>query len=65
VPYTLHILTHGRFYIEEYADLTSAVDAAYALENEPRERAAWICEDGAVCCDRQALEALFRARSAQ
>jgi hypothetical protein len=60
--YVLHILTHGRRYSEEYDDLASAIDAALALELEPRERAESITRNGAVCVDRQQLDELLRQR---
>lgn len=60
--YVLNILTHGRRYSEEYDDLDAAVDAALALEHEPRERAESITKDGVVCVDRAQLDELARAR---
>jgi hypothetical protein len=60
--YVLHILTHGRRYSEEYDDLDLAIDAALALEHEPRERAEAITKDGVVCVDREQLDELARNR---
>lgn len=60
--YVLNILTHGRRYSEEYDDLASAIDAALALEHEPRERAESITKDGVVCIDREQLDELARTR---
>jgi hypothetical protein len=60
VPYVLHILTHGRRYHEEYDSLDDAIEAAVALEREPRERAESITRDGEPCLDRAAIEARIR-----
>ena len=60
VPYVLHILTHGRRYQEEYDSLDDAIEAAAALEREPRERAESITLDGEPCLDRRAIEARMR-----
>ncbi|MEY4512554.1 MAG: hypothetical protein RLZZ450_4676 [Pseudomonadota bacterium] len=60
--YVLHILTHGRRYSEEYDDLEQAIDAALALEHEPRERAESITKAGVVCVDREQLSELARTR---
>lgn len=37
--FLLEILTHGRCYIEEYDTLEEALEAAAALDTEPRETA--------------------------
>jgi regulator of RNase E activity RraB len=63
MPYVLHILTHGRRYTEDYDSLEEALEAAFALEHEPRERAEFISRDGQVCCDRESIEALAARRS--
>jgi hypothetical protein len=61
-PYVLHILTHGRRYSEEYDDLEQAIEAALALEHEPRESAEAISHEGVVCVDREQLSELSRKR---
>lgn len=60
--YVLHILTHGRRYTEDHDSLEQAIEAALALEHEPRERAEFITCDGQVCCDREQIEALAARR---
>lgn len=60
MPYVLHVLTHGRRYQEEYDSLDEALEAAVALEHEPRERAESITLDDAPCLDRAAIEAHLR-----
>jgi len=61
--YVLHILTHGRRYQEEYAELDAAIAAALALEQEPRERADCITLDGHTVVTRERLEELALARA--
>lgn len=60
VVYTLHILTHGRRYREEYPTLEEAVAAAVALSHEPRERAEQITCGQTVVLDREAIEERVR-----
>jgi hypothetical protein len=62
VSYLLHIRTHGRVYTEQYESLDEALEAALALEGEPRERAEYISQNGAVCVDRARIEQLARQR---
>lgn len=62
MSYLLHIRTHGRFYTEQYDSLQDAVEAALALEGEPRERAEQISKDGQTCVSREQLDELLKAR---
>jgi hypothetical protein len=63
VAYLLHIRTHGRLYTEPYESLDEAIEAALALEEEPRERADHISLDGAQCVSREQLDELLRVRA--
>lgn len=56
-PFTLHILTHGRVYKEEYETLEAALSAARAAWKEPREQPIAITDArGVICFDQAALE---------
>ncbi len=59
VAIELHILTHGRVYTEAYPSVERALQAARALEEEPREHAVKITIEGRTHLDEEALDRLL------